>query len=75
VQGTPAQRYARARRALCLNSIADYAAGVVWETDEFLRFNRAVAEAERGVPWWRRWWIDRRILRELDYWNRMGGTG
>jgi hypothetical protein len=38
---------------------------------EFLRLNREVAEAERGVSWWRRWLISRRILRELDYWNRM----
>jgi len=72
---TDIERYARARRALCLNAIRDYAAGINWETDEFLRLNREAAAAERGVSWWRRWLTGRRILRELDYWNRMGGTG
>lgn len=24
------------------------------ETDEYLRLNRAVVEAEKNVPWWRR---------------------
>ena len=67
------ERYTAARRALDENALADHAAGIAWETDEFLRLNRAVADAERGVPWWRRWAIDRRILRELDYWNRMRG--
>jgi hypothetical protein len=72
---SPALRYAQARRALCLNSIEDYAAGINYETARFRELNRDVWEAEPGVPRWRRWLIDRRILRELDYWNRMGGTG
>jgi hypothetical protein len=72
-----AERYAEAFRALCRNSIAEYAAGVIGETDEYLRVNRAMASAraERGVPWWRRWLIERRILRELDYWKHTGGWG
>ncbi len=69
-----AERYAKARRALDTNAIEDYAAGIDYETPEFLRLNRAVFDAERGVPWWRRALIDRRILRELDYWNRMRGA-
>lgn len=66
-----AARYAAARRALDLNSIAEYEACVQDETPEFLRLNRAVIAAERGVPWWRRWLIDRRILRDLRYWERV----
>jgi hypothetical protein len=66
------ERYMKARRALDENAIRDYHAGIDWETPEFLRLNRAVFEAGRGVPWWRRWLIDRRVERELDYWNRMG---
>lgn len=72
---TAARRYEEARRALCHNGIREYAAGVTHETDEFLLLNRAVARAERGVSWWRRALIDRRVLRELDYFKRMGGQG
>ena len=64
-------RYTAARRALDLNSIEEYGAGVLDETPEFLELNREVCAAEAGVPWWRRALIDRRILRELDYWARM----
>ena len=64
-------RYTAARRALDLNSIEEYAAGILDETPEFLELNQEVADAEAGVPWWRRALIDRRILRELDYWARM----
>lgn len=66
-----ATEYEQAFRALCENSIEEYAARVTEETPGFLRANRAVHEAERGVSWWRRWLIDRRVLRELDYWKRM----
>ncbi len=70
------ERYTKARRALDVNAIEEYEAGIDWETPEFLRLNREVADAERGVSWWRRWLISRRILRELDYWDRMeGGPG
>jgi len=65
------ERYAAASRALDLNSITEYAAGILDETPEFLELNQEVADAEAGVPWWRRALIDRRILRELDYWARM----
>jgi len=64
-------RYAAARRALDLNSITEYAAGVLDETPEFLELNQEVADAEAGVSWWRRALIDRRITRELDYWAAM----
>jgi hypothetical protein len=72
-----AGRYAEAFRAMCLNGIDEYAAGITDETGEYLRLNRAMGEAREqlGVPWWRRWLIERRILRELDYWNRTGGYG
>lgn len=70
-QAGQAGRYARASRALAVNSIEDYAAGIDYETPEFLRLNHGVIEAEREISWWRRALIDRRILRELDYWNRM----
>jgi hypothetical protein len=71
---TGAERYAKARRALDVNAIADYAAGIDWETPEFLLLNDEVADAKRGVSWWQRALIDRRILRELDYWHRMRGA-
>jgi hypothetical protein len=64
-------RYAAARRALDENSFAEYAAGVDYETPEFLRLNHEVAEAEPGISPWRRWLIDARISRDLDYWHRM----
>jgi hypothetical protein len=67
-----AGRYAAAFRAQCENDIADVAAGINYETPEFARRNRACFEAEQSVPRWLRWLIDRRILRELDYWNRTG---
>ena len=70
-----AERYEQAFRALCQNSIEEYAAGIHYETDEYLRVNDAIYEAERGVPWWRRILIDRRVIRKLDYWNHTGGTG
>lgn len=69
-----ADHYAGVMRALCLNAIAEYAAGVDSETPEFRQINRAVAMAERRVPAWHRAIIDRRILRELDYWRRIGET-
>lgn len=67
-----AERYEQAFRALCQNAIDEYAADVTEETDEYLRVNRAVGPARRGVPWWRRWLIDRRVIRELDYWALTG---
>lgn len=72
---SPIERYRRAFRALCENSIAEYAAGTIGETPEYLAANDEVAEAKRYVPWWRRALIDRRIIRELDYWTRTGGNG
>ncbi len=67
------ERYTRARRALAENSIEEYAAGVDRETPEFLRLNREVFAAEQEVGWWRRVLIDRRVLRDLRYWDRMEG--
>jgi hypothetical protein len=68
-----AERFARAFRALCQNCIEEYAAGVTGETPESGPLNDAVIDAKRDVPRWRRALISRRILRELDYWNRTGG--
>lgn len=69
---TPAERYEQAFRALCQNAIDEYAAGIDEETGEYLRVNLAVYEARRGVSLWRRVLIDRRVIRELDYWARTG---
>jgi hypothetical protein len=63
-------RYAQARRELAEHSIAAHEAGTRGEAPGAL--NDAVIEARRGVPRWRRMLIDRRVLRELDYWNRTG---
>ena len=42
-----------ARAALEGNSLYERGRGIDWETDEFLRLNHAVYEAERRVSWWR----------------------
>jgi hypothetical protein len=60
---------------MCELSMKEYAAGVIGETTESGPLNDAVIDAERGVPAWRRWLVQRRIVRELDYWNHTGGTG
>lgn len=65
--------YAQALRALCENSIEEYAAGVTGETAESTRLNSAVIDAKRGVPPVARWLVQRRVVRELDYWNRTDG--
>ena len=66
----PARWYAQAFRALCVTDIRDYRAGVKGESETFLLVSRAVAKARRGVPWWRRWLIEQRILWELDYFRQ-----
>lgn len=66
--------YARARRALDENAIRDYQDGVTWDTPEFLRLNRAVAEAENGVPGWGQTFIAWAIERRLRYWDHVGDT-
>lgn len=66
------ERYERAFRALCQNAIDEYAAGIETETSEYNRVNSAAADAKYGVPRWRRWLINRRVIRELDYWVRTG---
>lgn len=66
-----AKTYEQARRALDQNALDEHADGVTGETPEFLRLNAEVARLEKTVSWWRRWLIDRRVLRELDYWERM----
>jgi len=65
-------RYDSARRALNANYLADVEAGRLEETDEFLRLNRAVADAECFVPRWLVWMTDQRILRETNFWARLG---
>jgi hypothetical protein len=67
---TSAARYEAAIRALCEWGIENYAAGRCEEPPSEL--NDAVIEAERHCPFWRQTFIDRRIVRELDYWNRIG---
>jgi 2-hydroxychromene-2-carboxylate isomerase len=71
---TRAGRYASARRALYVAAIEDHAAGAVYETARSAGLYRAALAAGAGVPAWRRRRIDRRILRELDFWNRTGGA-
>ena len=62
-------RYSRARRDLTVNDMDEYAAGVDRETPEFLRLNRAVADAEAGVPRWVQEVIDRWVLWRVGYWD------
>jgi hypothetical protein len=66
-----AYRYARARLVLDRLSLEEYAAGIDTETPAFLAANRAVIDAEAGVPWWRRAVIGHRVLAHLGYWERM----
>jgi hypothetical protein len=68
------ERYTTTHRALFANTIEEYTAGIDHETPEFLALNRAAYEAEACLPRWRRYLIDRRLCRELDYWNRMRGA-
>jgi hypothetical protein len=63
--------YARARHAFNANDIAEYESGVCWDTTEFLRLNRAVADAETGVPAWVQAFVDRVIERRLHYWDHI----
>jgi len=46
-------RLRAARIALGENQQREEAAGIDYETPEFLRLNQAVADAEKDVPWWR----------------------
>lgn len=74
-QQNAARRYETAFQAMCENSIADYAAGIDYETERSGVLNSAVINAAPGVAAWRRWLIQRRVIRALDYWQQMGGTG
>lgn len=65
-----AERYEQALRALCQNGIEQYEAGITGEAPSGL--NSAVAETRAAVPLWRRILIDRRVIRQLDYWARTG---
>lgn len=47
-------RYRAAKQALRENAARELAAGITHETDEYLRLNAAVIEAEKHAPWWRR---------------------
>lgn len=47
-------RYRAARQALRDNQRAEQAAGIDYETDEYLQLNAAVVEAEKNIPGWRR---------------------
>jgi hypothetical protein len=68
---TSAQRYAEARRALNENYLADMAAGIREETDEYLRLNDECWDAEQALPRWRSWLIDRRVSREQRFRRRL----
>lgn len=48
------QQLKDAKQRLHANQEREERAGVTHETDEYLRLNRDVAEAEKHVPWWRR---------------------
>lgn len=68
-------RYACAERALCENAIAEYAAGIMHETPEYLAANRESCEADLAVPRWLGWLkviIGWRITCELDYYRLTG---
>jgi hypothetical protein len=68
-------RHVRAERALARNAIADYEAGITWETPDYHQANDESEAADRAVPRWLRWarepiwWY---IARDLDYWRRTG---
>ena len=54
-------RYRAADMALAENSTREMRAGIREETDEYLRLNSAVIDAEEACPWWARimrkpWW-------------------
>ena len=48
------KKYKAAKAALHANQKAEQDAGIDYETDEYLRLNQAVADAEKNVPWHRR---------------------
>jgi len=50
---TAKARLRAARLALGENQQREEAAGIDYETAEFLTLNQAVADAEKDVPWWR----------------------
>ncbi len=67
--------YADADRELRLLDIADYEAGIEWDTPAFLDADAAVTAAKASVPWWLLWLttlIGNRIARQLDYFNLTG---
>jgi hypothetical protein len=69
------RRYARSRRALCEIDLAEYAAGVDWDTPEFAAANRESYEASAALSRWLRpvaVLIDWHLIKELDYWRRTG---
>jgi hypothetical protein len=74
LRASAARRYEQALRALCLNAIAEHGAGITGETAESGPLNSAAHEPRLRVPRWRCWLVQRRVTRELDYWNRMGGA-
>jgi hypothetical protein len=58
-------RYLTAHEALWRSSADEFAAGIDWETDDFLRLNRAAEAAAEGMPRWRQRVLDRRLVRKL----------
>lgn len=46
--------YRAADKALQANGAAEEAAGITWETEEFLRLNSEAWAARDALPWWAR---------------------
>lgn len=69
------RRYAAAHRALWSIDIRDYEAGLLEETPEFAAANSEACDAHDALPRWLEpaaMIIDRRIIRDLDYFARTG---
>ena len=58
-------RYVWAHRALWRNAVLEQAAGIDWETPEYLELNHAACEAAKAIPWWRQSILNGRVTRML----------
>ena len=58
-------RYVWAHRALWRNAVLEQAAGIDWETPEYLELNHAAWESCADVAWWRQPVLNGRVTRML----------
>ena len=59
------RRYMAAHEALWRNAAAERAAGIGWETPEYLRLSHEAAEAAWDVHLWRQFALNRRVMVKL----------